>query len=132
MTALHGRSVLVAEDDAMVRLLLIDILEDAGCVVTEACDGADALSKLTDASVDLLLTEIRMPNLDRWALAEHARAPWPQLPVLYVTGWSDVSPRHVPDSRIIAKPYVPAQLLAEVETLLQAAEPASNSQQRSG
>ena len=116
----------------MVRLLLVDILEDAGCVVTEARDGADALSKLEDASVDLLLTDIRMPNLDGWALAEHARALWPQLPVLYVTGWSDVSPRQVPDSRIVAKPYVPAQLLVEVETLLQAAEPVSRCRQRSG
>ena len=65
----------------MVRQLQVDLLEDAGCIVTEACDGADALSKLAGTSVDLLLTDIRMPQLDGWTLAERARALWPTLPV---------------------------------------------------
>ena len=112
----------------MVRLLLVSLLDEAGYAVTEACDGADALSKLAIQPVDLLLTDIRMPNLDGWMLAERAREMRADLAVLYITGWSDVAPRQVAGSRLVAKPFVPKQILAAVETLLQAAEPASTGQ----
>ena len=120
MAELHGKRILVADDDAMVRFILTDELELAGCTVTDAVDGEAALTILSGgAEFDLLVTDIRMPKLDGWTLAEQARQLRPNLPVLYVTGWSDVDPRAVPGSEVLSKPFRPAQLVMAAARLLQ-------------
>ena len=119
MPPLAGLRILVVDDDAMVRFILTTELEDAGGVVTEAPDARAAITHLDDGQAfDLLVTDIRMPGMDGWALAERARASRPALPVLYVTGWSEESPRPVAGSEILAKPFRPAQLVDTAARLI--------------
>jgi CheY-like chemotaxis protein len=117
---LRERRVLVVEDDPAVRLVHVSVLEDAGCIVTEAVDGVDALGELTRSAFDLMITDIRMPRLDGWTLAERARELDPELPVLYVGSWSEDELRPVPAGLILPKPFRPHQFLVAAMTLLDA------------
>jgi CheY-like chemotaxis protein len=109
--ALKGLRILLAEDDPRVRSLVAEELGLAGGAVTQAQDGAEALKLLEGAEYDLLVTDVRMPRLDGWTLAECARSLWSNLQVLYVSAYSDVTPRPVDGSVYLSKPFRPAELL---------------------
>lgn len=119
MAELTGRRVLVVDDEPMVRFMVADELAHLGCLVQEADDGLQALEALSRSDdLDLVVTDIRMPHMDGWTLAERARELRPSLPVLYVTGYSDVASRPVPGAEVLAKPFMPSQLVAAVERAL--------------
>jgi len=115
---LRGRCVLVADDDELVRFTHAELLEDVGCTVVQAVDGAEALALLGYNSVDLLLTDIRMPGLDGWTLAERARELQPGLPVLYATGALDAAGPVVPGGIVLDKPFRRAELIIALGVLL--------------
>lgn len=99
--------VLLAEDQATVRSLLRGILTQRGYRVIEAEDGMEALELLGRASrIDLLATDLVMPNLGGRDLAEHARAVYPDLPVIFFTGYADaVTAPALPRSVLLHKPF---------------------------
>ena len=102
------RTILVVEDEVLLLQLLSEELEEFGYRVVPTMRGDEALSELRAApdSVDLLITDIRLPGtLDGWAIAEEARRIKPDLPVIYVTGFSANAPREVPGSIMIPKHY---------------------------
>ena len=72
--ALNGISILLAEDNASIRLLTTKILEKAGASVDPAEDGQIAFDKLKQRSYDLVITDIMMPNMDGYELVEAARS----------------------------------------------------------
>jgi signal transduction histidine kinase/ActR/RegA family two-component response regulator len=86
-----GETILVAEDDALVRDTVAESLRDLGYTVLTACDGAAALAVLERAaSMDLLFTDVTMPGpLNGVTLALAARKRWPQLKILFTSGYSD-------------------------------------------
>jgi CheY-like chemotaxis protein len=100
-------TILIVEDEALLRLVIADELRDAGFAVIEAGNGGDAIEMLEKRpSVDLLFTDIRMPGaLSGWDVAERARGVCPNIPVIYATGFSDDEPRVVPGGRLFKKPY---------------------------
>jgi CheY-like chemotaxis protein len=122
MCVLSGKCVLAVDDELLVRFSLVDELEDAGAAVTEAIDGLAALT-LVEAGlqIDALVTDVRMPRMDGWTLAERLRELHPLLPVLYVTGWSE-APRPVPGGRVIAKPFAPRVVPAALAELMNGAD----------
>jgi len=80
--------VLVADDEPTVRALFGSILEDRGdCAVGMACDGAEALEKLSQWRPDVLVTDLKMPNLDGEQLAFRALELYPDLTVMVETGF---------------------------------------------
>lgn len=82
-------SVLVVDDDARVRALYADALQEAGHMVALAIDGADALDRLRGGSVPcVVLTDVRMPRMDGFELSRAvARDPeLASIPVVLVTG----------------------------------------------
>ncbi len=80
-------SILIADDDAMVREVTVWMLTDAGHRVREAADGAAALDILAAGEpIDLVIADINMPRMTGIALAQQAGARWPSLPVLLVSG----------------------------------------------
>ena len=82
-----GVSILLVDDDAMVREATAWMLEDAGYAVHEAADGVAALDHLVSKGpVDLLITDINMPRMDGLELVQQTKARWPMLPVLLVSG----------------------------------------------
>jgi CheY-like chemotaxis protein len=108
--------VLVVEDDALVREMVVEALRDAGFEVMEAEDGGTALAVCGSAALDVLLTDIRLPGpISGWDVAEKCRERHPTLPVIYATAVSIVPPRPVPGSRWCNKPYTPEQIVACVK-----------------
>lgn len=107
-------TVLLVEDDFLVRTIAVDALAHAGLDVVEAESGEEALALLRSASdIDVLLTDIGLSGmLDGWALALAARELSPALRVVYVTGADPRDGRAVPGSLFISKPYTPAALVA--------------------
>ncbi len=116
----RGPTILVVEDEPLVRDTIVLELEDAGYAVVEAADGATALALLEGGcDVDLLFTDIRMPgSIDGWQLAERARDLRPGIPVVYTTGFTDDSPRLVDGSRLFKKPYKAEAVIASIRDLV--------------
>jgi two-component system cell cycle sensor histidine kinase/response regulator CckA len=101
-----NRAVLLVDDDSLVRLVLSDMLTGLGFDVTEAANPAEGFVALEQAGEwDVLVTDILMPGMDGWTFAERVRANFPDLPVLYITGYSEEAERPVTRSRVIRKPF---------------------------
>ena len=118
--------ILYVEDDAVVRLSLATALEEAGFVVREVDNGREALAVLeTDgAAVGGLVTDVKLgADPDGWALARKAREREATLPVVYVSGESQEAwaANGVPNSVLIAKPFVPTQVVVALSMLLNTA-----------
>jgi CheY-like chemotaxis protein len=107
--------VLVAEDESLIRLMAVELLEDAGCAVVEAVDGDAALEKLKqDSQIQLLISDIRMPGLGGYELVDAGLTLRPELKVLLMTGYTqEPVPKHLV-SRGVAVIYKPFDLDAFV------------------
>jgi CheY-like chemotaxis protein len=118
----RGETVLLVEDEPQVLALAARALERRGYVVLTAPDGASAL-RVAEAAlerVDLLVTDVAMPDLDGRALARQLRERRPSLPVLFISGYTAASPAEL-EAPLLAKPFTPAALAARVRELLDAA-----------
>lgn len=112
------RRILVVEDEEMVREIVVWTLEDMGFDVLGASSGDQAVDVLGSSEIDLLLTDIRMPGgIDGWTLAEKARAAMPDLPVIYVSGFSHEPPRMTQGSVFVQKPLRSETLRRAMEDL---------------
>ncbi|MFC5427362.1 ATP-binding protein [Paraburkholderia denitrificans] len=81
----RGLKVLVAEDNAANRMLLAEQLTSLGCRVATAANGRQALERLDDDDWDVLLTDLNMPGMSGYQLAETVRARKPALPIVAIT-----------------------------------------------
>ncbi len=115
--------VLLAEDQQQVRSLIARRLRSAGYEVVEARHGREALQAFErlDGEVDLVLTDVVMPEMDGRALAAELRARAPNLPVLYMSGYTggdrDQDARSgsaIPEVDLLLKPFDAEELLARV------------------
>jgi CheY-like chemotaxis protein len=85
--------ILVAEDEAMLRTIAVEMLEEAGFRVFEAADGVEALELLkANPQIGLLVSDVKMPRMDGYALAAAGYALRPELKVLLMTGYSQEPP----------------------------------------
>ncbi len=114
--------ILVAEDEPLIRLVLVEALEQGGYHVVEAGDGSSALVEI-DGAEELrgLVTDIRMgQGPDGWEIARNAREKFPGLAVVYVTGDSitEWPANGVPESTVLQKPFASAELVAALANLL--------------
>ena len=114
--------VLVIDDEPEVRSVLADMLAEAGHEVVQATDGAEALRYLAAEDVDVLLTDLSMPGLSGWDVAEAFRARFPDAPLGLVTGWGDQLDaerlaRHGV-SFVVAKPFRADDVLKEIAAVL--------------
>jgi PAS domain S-box-containing protein len=89
--ARQGETVLLVDDEAMVRMLIADVLGEAGYTVLEAGDGSAGLRVLqSDARIDLLVTDVGLPGgMNGRQMADAARAGRPNLKVLFITGYAE-------------------------------------------
>lgn len=119
-----SRTILLVEDDPVVRHVVRLLLELEGDDVLEAKDGDEALSLLASHSgaLDLLLTDVMMPGLSGAEVCDKVRASRPGLPTLFISGFY---PEAVfPDQRLpaasafLAKPFMPEDLIEAVDGLL--------------
>jgi signal transduction histidine kinase len=117
--------ILVVEDDERVRRLSVDALRELGYTVVQASDAAQALTVLTmQPRIDLLFTDVVMPDLDGRRLADKAREARPNLKVLYTTGYTRNAIVHNgmldADVAFIAKPFTIEQIALKVRQVLDA------------
>jgi CheY-like chemotaxis protein len=101
--------ILVAEDEAMLRLIAVEMLEDAGFQVFEAGDGVEALELLkANPQIALLVSDIKMPRMDGYALVQAGLLFRPDLKVLLMTGYAHEPPPQMLKAReiqILHKPF---------------------------
>jgi PAS domain S-box-containing protein len=110
--------VLVVDDDAAVRGITTTFLNELGHRTFEAADGAAALALLEAGErVDLLVTDVAMPGISGTELAAQARARWPEMPVLLLTGYADPATRSG-GFPVLRKPFRQTELARQVAAVL--------------
>jgi len=126
----HERLLLV-EDDAALLTLSREILRELGYEVTVARGGPEAWALLerADGRPDLLVTDVVMPELGGRELARRARERFPELKILYVSGYPGDSGTSIEEwaagSAFLAKPYTPLALARKIREVLEAGPVAS-------
>lgn len=112
-------TLLVVEDDDIVRMLIVDVLEELEYQALEAASGDSALAILQDRSktIDLMMTDVGLPDIDGKELAMQARALRPDLPILFASGYAENI--EVPAGmHVIGKPFSIDQLRDKVKSIL--------------
>lgn len=113
--------ILVVDDADVARRFMTLALRKTGYRIAEARDGSEALDQLDGACPDLLITDSTMPGVDGTTLIIEARARYPKLPILRVSGshgHSGIRATLPADVRTLDKPFGYDALLAAVQELL--------------
>jgi len=112
-------TILVVEDDTIVRMLIVDVLEELEFKVLEADGSEAALALLEDAdlTIDLLMTDVGLPGMDGKQLAARARELRPSLPTLFASGYAE-NIEVPPGMSVIGKPFSIDQLRDKVRSIL--------------
>ena len=115
-------TVILVEDEFLIRMMVAEILLENGYVVIEAGHSDHALATLHARAdqIHLLFTDIHMPGqIDGLALAHHCRLHWPWIKTLLSSGRARPLQHHLPEgSRFMAKPYLPDEMIRHVQELL--------------
>ncbi len=117
----RGLRVLVVDDEADVRETLRDLLQAAGHEVYEAESGPEGLAIVEDRQVDLVCTDLGMPSMTGWEVADRIKAKWPEVPIALITGWgarveAEELKAHGVDF-LIAKPFEVKEVLRVLSDL---------------
>ena len=122
--ALSGETVLVIDDEPMIRMLIVDALDELGYACAEASDGPAGLKLLqSNERIDLLITDVGLPGgLNGRQVADAARDFRPDLKVLFITGFAEnaaLNHGHVAHGmEVLTKPFAVNELVARINRLL--------------
>ncbi|WP_137130243.1 PAS domain-containing protein [Rhizobium sp. FY34] len=111
--------ILFCEDEALIRISTTDYLQDFGFAVVEVGNGREALEALSGAAIDILVTDVNLPDMNGLDLLMRMRQTQPDLPVIFATG--DL---HVPGSEglerasLVTKPYDYDQLAKRIRDMV--------------
>lgn len=112
--------VLVVEDEPLLRLMAVDLVEDAGLVALPACDADEAMAILeTRGDISVVFSDIQMPgSMDGVRLATAVRDRWPPVRIILTSGRLMPGLSDLPAGSVfLAKPYSPDRLIAELQRL---------------
>ena len=102
-------TVLVVDDEQFIRELLARSIKREGYLVSEAGDGREALEILRDNHIDIVISDIKMPNMDGWQLLEEIKKEYPDVSVILITAYAgDHTPEHAIEAGadyFITKPF---------------------------
>ncbi len=124
MQGSHGETVLVIDDEATVRALIVDVLQDAGYHVLEAPDGSAGLKILeSDARIDLLVTDVGLPGgMNGRQVADAGRLLRPGLRILFITGYAEnavLGNGHLdPGMQVVTKPFAVEALSNKIRDMI--------------
>jgi PAS domain S-box-containing protein len=117
-------TILLAEDEEMVRMLAIEIFQEAGYTVLDAQNGAAALAICDrhEGGIDLLVTDLVMPGMNGIELARRVRDSRPGIPVLFISGYAEDARERLGDlddgREFLQKPITPTKLSRKVRDIL--------------
>ncbi|MFD2043354.1 response regulator transcription factor [Ornithinibacillus salinisoli] len=123
------KTVLIVEDENILREISKDYFLDAGCDVLEARDGTEAIDLFENYSIDLIILDIMMPELDGWSVCKRIREK-SVVPIIILTARSDEEDTllgfELGADDYVTKPYSPRVLLARAKRLLTSHSPTPN------
>lgn len=114
------RSVLVVDDEPLIRLALTDFLADGGLEVFEAENADHAIAVLeANASIEVVITDVQMPgSLDGLKLAHLVRNRWPPKVLIVVSGAAQIEETDLPErATFIRKPADPRYVMGEIDRI---------------
>ena len=123
------RKILVVDDEKTVRDFLQRALATAGYTVITASDGQEALEKMSQFNISLVLLDIMMPGLDGFEVLDHMRQYEENIPVIMLTGIQE-APAKIDSLTLgaddyITKPFSVEELLARIQVKLRRTKPTS-------
>ena len=119
-----GKTILIVDDSATIRQVVGMTLKGAGYEVMEASDGKDALNKLDGKKINLIISDVNMPNMDGITFVKEAKklANYKFTPVIMLTTESKDSKKQEGQAAgakaWVVKPFQPEQMLAAVAKLI--------------
>ena len=113
-----GPTILLVDDEPLVRQFVGLLLKNAGYHVLEAGGPAEALMAFNACDADLLLTDVIMPGMSGTELAAQLKRDRPDLPVLFISGYCQDFAGDMQGHLCIQKPFHPQTLLAQVRAAL--------------
>ncbi len=121
--AVTGETVLVVEDEPIVRAVIVEMLRDEGYRVLEAVDGPSGLRVLcADSRIDLLITDVGLPGMNGRQLADQAREQRRDLKILFITGYAESAAIAkgflLPGMEMVTKPFDLGDLSGRVRDML--------------
>jgi PAS domain S-box-containing protein len=120
--------ILLVDNDPQVLSILGEMLKDAGHHVLPVPSGPEALRVFVPSGFDLVITNVGMPEMSGWDVAEQLRARDPNVPVIFITGWGlqeedQARCRRLGITALLFKPVPPPELHRKVQVALAAARP---------
>ena len=109
-------SVLLVDDEDLVRNATAEMIRDLGHDVSDASDGEEALAKLAERSFDVVITDYKMPRMDGAQLAQQVHDRHAGTAVLVITGYTGISAEDLPVLKL-AKPFGQAEISAALAAL---------------
>jgi PAS domain S-box-containing protein len=121
---LGSETVLVVEDEEIVRALIVEVLQDLGYKILEAEDGPAGLSVLQSAQdIALLITDVGLPGMNGRQLADAGRERRPDLKIIFITGYAESvmlnSGKLEPGMMVVTKPFTVSALEDDVRKIMQ-------------
>lgn len=119
-----AKTILVVDDSSSVRQVVGIALKGAGYEVIEACDGKDALTKLTGQKVHLIISDVNMPNMDGISFVKEVKllSAYRFTPIIMLTTESQEAKKQEGQAAgakaWVVKPFQPAQMLSAVSKLI--------------
>lgn len=119
-----SKTIMTADDSASIRQMVSFTLKDAGYNVVEASDGRDAIDKLNGTTINMLISDVNMPNMDGIELVRQVRTnpAYKFIPIIMLTTESQDSKKQegkqAGATGWIVKPFKPEQLLSVVKKVL--------------
>jgi CheY-like chemotaxis protein len=119
-----GRTVLIIDDEPVVRGLIVEVVADLGFAALEATDGPGGLEVLQSRRrIDLLISDVGLPGLNGRQVADAARLLRPGLRVIFMTGYAEnAASAHgflEPGMALISKPFALADLAAKIRATME-------------
>lgn len=114
-------TVLLVDDDHDLRCVLANALEDRGYHVVEAASGMEALAELERSLPDIAVLDFAMPGLTGAELAHRIKQRWPELPLIFASGYADTAALEAVcggEARMLRKPFRVDELLSRIAQLL--------------
>lgn len=111
------RTVLVVDDEAFIRIFLVDLIEDHGFVVLEASDADEAIALMEQhPEIDVVVTDIQMPgSMDGLKLSHYIRDRWPPTTLIVTSGKAALDQSSLPtDASFLSKPIDTKRLMRTI------------------